>query len=624
MLTGPIGDTLAFRAFGYYKTSDGQVKNIATGKSVNNAKGYGFRGKLEFEPSDGINLLLSGDITYRKADCCAEPIRVGAAAGNVTAAFTGTPVGPNNRFVNLNTVQEGYQKNRGAALEANFEVGDHTITSLTSYRQYRDFAIRDRDGTNAPFTGVTAQQLFEATNPGITQAAAVTLLDNLLVNPLSFSCRAGICGESNSLEKNDTFSQELRLTSPGGGMFDYMLGLFYYDSKVERDLTIAGVRSNIAGNVSFPTPTTVVINRPTAYVLADFITQVRTVNKAVFGNFNFRPVDRVTLSGGFRYLNEKLDWDHVKVTGPNGDHIGGSAGTNPAGQAAPGANIGTPQFNFQRKFSDSELIGKLSAKYELNSDVQFYASWARGYKGQAVDADLFISQAGFLASPVAPEKSRAYELGFKARFADRAVSINANVYDTKFTGYQTTSSGTDGSGAPVLRSAGSLNTRGFEADINVRPIEGLSLSANMLYADNKFGDLFINATNNLKGGVPLNAPELKFGLAGTYDFRLGAWGATIASNYTWTDETLFTNLADANNSNSIWLRPAYGVANASLGFTSPDENYKLTVFVKNLFNKHYAAGLRRISGSVGGAGAVAQALPRDFVRYFGANFIIKF
>jgi iron complex outermembrane receptor protein len=624
MLTGPISDTLAFRAFGYYKTSDGQVTNVATGKSVNNAEGYGFRGKLEFEPSDGINFLLSGDITYRKADCCAEPIRVGAATGNVTAAFTGTPVGPDNRFVNLNTVQAGSQKNRGVSLEGNFEVGDHTITSLTSYRQYRDFAIRDRDGTNAPFTGVTAQQLFQATNPGITQAAAVTLLDNLLVNPLSFSCRNDICGESNSLEKNDTFSQELRLTSPGGGTFDYMLGLFYYDSKVERDLTIAGVRSNIAGNVSYPTPTTVTVLRPTAYVLADFITQVHTVNKAVFGNFNFRPVDRVTLSGGFRYLHETLDWDHVKVTGPNGDHIGGGAGTNPAGAVAPGANIGTPAFNFVRKFGDSELIGKLTAKYEINSDVQVYGSWARGYKGQAVDADIFISQAGFAASPVAPEKSRSYEIGFKSRFADRMVTINANLYDTLFTGYQTTSSGTDGSGAPVLRSAGSLSTKGFEADINVRPIEGLSLSANMLYAKNKFGDLFINATTNLKGGVPLNAPELKFGLSGTYDFQIGDWGATIASNYSWTDQTLFTNLADANNSNSIWLRPAYGIANASLGFTSPDQNYKITVFVKNLFDKQYAAGLRRISGSVGGAGAVAQALPRDFDRYFGANFIVKF
>src|SRR5262249_45438839 len=158
-------------------------------------------------------------------------------------------VGPDSNQVNFDTKQEGHEINQGVSLEGNFKMGSLTLTSLTAYREYEDFAIRDRDGTNAPFTGVTAQQLFEATHPAISQADATVLLDDLLLNPLSFSCRNGVCGESNNLEKNHTFSQEIRLTSPGGGVFDYLLGLYYYDSAVERDVTIAGVRSNIPGNV---------------------------------------------------------------------------------------------------------------------------------------------------------------------------------------------------------------------------------------------------------------------------------------------------------------------------------------------------------------------------------------
>jgi iron complex outermembrane receptor protein len=46
--------------------------------------------------------------------------------------------------------------------------------------------------------------------------------------------------------------------------------------------------------------------------------------------------------------------------------------------------------------------------------------------------------------------------------------------------------------------------------------------------------------------------------------------------------------------------------------------------VKNLFNEHYVASLRRISGSVGGAGAVVQALPRDFDRYVGGSVAVSF
>ena len=83
-------------------------------------------------------------------------------------------------------------------------------------------------------------------------------------------------------------------------------------------------------------------------------------------------------------------------------------------------------------------------------------------------------------------------------------------------------------------------------------------------------------------------------------------------------------VADANNLASIWRRPAFGVANAAINFGFADDQYKLSFYVKNLFDKHYVAGLRRISGSVGGAGAVAQALPRDFDRYFGSSLTIKF
>jgi iron complex outermembrane receptor protein len=418
LITGPLNEKLAYRLHGYYKSADGQVVNVSNGQTVNNVEGYGFRGKLEYEPVDRLNLLLSADYTYRDSGCCGEPIRVPAPSGNVTAAFTGAAVGPDSNEVNFNTVQVGHQTNQGASVEANVKLGgDLTLTSLTAYREFEDYAIRDRDGTNAPFTGVTAQQLFEATHPGISQADARVLLDALLFNPLSFSCRGELCGESNNLEKNGTFTQEIRLTSPGGGMFDYLLGLYYYDSSVERDVTIAGVRSNIPGNVAF-TGNTVTVLRPTAYVLADLATQVDTVDKAVFGNFNVRPVKGLTLTAGARYLRDTLKWEHKKATGPNGDHIGGGVGTNPAGQVAPGANLGTPMFNVVREFSDNATIGKLSAKYEFNPDIMVYGSWARGYKGEAVDADVFLTQDGYATSPVAPERSRAWEAGLRSSYLD--------------------------------------------------------------------------------------------------------------------------------------------------------------------------------------------------------------
>src|SRR5262249_51937809 len=122
-----------------------------------------------------------------------------------------------------------------------------------------------------------------------------------------------------------------------------------------------------------------------AYVLADDIDKVRTKNEAVFGNVNWRPVGKLTLTGGFRYLADQLYWRHHKVTGPNGDHIG------PADASRPGANFGTPALNTTGNFSDNALIGKLTAKYAFTPDILVYTSYAEGFKGVAVDADLFIA-----------------------------------------------------------------------------------------------------------------------------------------------------------------------------------------------------------------------------------------
>lgn len=627
-LSAPINDKWAYRFHGYGKSADGQVINVVNGKTLNDVKGYGFRGKLEFEPASGVNLLLAADYTHRDSPCCAEPIRTPAASGNVTAAFTGAPVGPDSKAVNFDTVMEGSQKNGGLSLEANVELRGLTLTSVTAYRKFEDYALRDRDGTNAPFTGVTAQQLYSATNPGITQAAAAALLQKLLINPVGFSCRGDVCGEINNLEMNATFTQEFRLTSPAGGRFDYILGLYYYDSRVERDFTIGGTRTNIAGNVAFPTPTTFTVLRPTAYVLSDMITKVDTVDQAAFGNFNFRPASGLTLTAGFRVLQDQVYWNHRRVTSPNGDMIGGGAGTNALGQAAPGANVGTPSWNFIRTFSDSTAIGKLSAKYELTPDRMVYASWARGYKGLALDADMFLTQAGYEALPAAPETSRSWEAGYRSSYLNRRLTFNVTYYDTLFNGYQTSSTGIDGSGAPVLRSVGQLFTKGWEVEVAAHPVDGLTLAANAEIGNYKFGDLFVDAVTNLKGGVPLDAPEQKYGFMALYDFHLGAWGTSLAANYSHVSKTLFTNINDAtkvpNNLFSPWIRPAYGVANASFGLASPTGKYRATLFIKNLLDEHYVGSLRRISGSVGGAGAVAQWLPRDFDRYFGVTLTAKF
>lgn len=613
ILTGPLTPNLAFRAAGYYRRNDGLVTNVATGKSVNNVEAYGFRGKLAWDAAPGVSFLLIGDISHRKADCCAEPIRQESGAGtvgNVTATYTHTPVGPDNTQVNYDTPNEGYQNNRGVSLQADIAIGSHTLTSITAYRYFEDFARHDRDGTNAPFTGVTAQELYPTLSASAAEAA---FRASSLVNSVDFVERNGVAGELVSREKNQTFSQELRIASPTGGLVDYIGGLFFYDNRVERDLAIGGVLATTPG-VSL-NPLTIPAS---AYKFSDLITVPHSKNYSAFASVNVHPVSGLTLTLGGRYIKEDLTWFYNKALGPNGDLFG----TTYAGA-------------FTQKFSDQTVVGKFGAKYDFTRDLLVYGSVATGYKGEAVNADITLKgtpnpanpSAGtgeFGQQPVAPEKSRSFEFGFKGNFLDRKVVLNIAYYDTAFRGYQTASAGTDGSAPPVLRSAGHLYTHGVEGDLTVRPLPGLMLNGNFLFSKNKFGDLFVTPTLNIAGGIPIDAPSNKIGGIAQYDFKVADWGVGLTGNYTWTDKTLFSNLADANNPNSPWLRPAYGIANASIGITAPGGRYKLMVFVKNVFDKHYASSFDRISATVGGAGAIVQSIPRDFNRYVGGTLTVNF
>jgi iron complex outermembrane receptor protein len=68
-----------------------------------------------------------------------------------------------------------------------------------------------------------------------------------------------------------------------------------------------------------------------------------------------------------------------------------------------GANAGTPNWNFYRTFSDDAVLGRITARYEFSRDFMTYASFAKGYKGQAVDADMFVTAAAWRLCPPRPK-----------------------------------------------------------------------------------------------------------------------------------------------------------------------------------------------------------------------------
>ena len=69
-ISGLLSDTLRARVTGYYNDVRGITRNIGTNRWVNGSRGWGVRGKLEWDATENLNLLLSAEYRKTDADCC--------------------------------------------------------------------------------------------------------------------------------------------------------------------------------------------------------------------------------------------------------------------------------------------------------------------------------------------------------------------------------------------------------------------------------------------------------------------------------------------------------------------------------------------------------------------------
>ena len=108
--------------------------------------------------------------------------------------------GVDTRGVAQNLVTHTNETGYGFSGQADIEVGAMTLTSISSYRNYKNTEIRDGDFLPQAYIGFN--QLHD-----------------------------------NGPQTGHTITQELRLTSPGHQFFDYVVGGYYSYAKSERIFT---------------------------------------------------------------------------------------------------------------------------------------------------------------------------------------------------------------------------------------------------------------------------------------------------------------------------------------------------------------------------------------------------
>nr|MBP6441639.1 TonB-dependent receptor plug domain-containing protein [Sphingorhabdus sp.] len=197
-VSGPVAESLTFRANAFYGTYEGNITNIFGGNKnkINGYEHVGFRGLLDFD-NGPARIKLIADYYEADDDCCGEVTGVsrGAALDAELNLPLGVAQGENQRFVNHNLVTESLDRQVGITINADFDVfSDHTLSAIYGYRDWNNTEIRE--GDFLPRAVVGTPQLHDR-----------------------------------GLVETNQSSLEVRLASDQSKAFKYQVGAFYWNSE---------------------------------------------------------------------------------------------------------------------------------------------------------------------------------------------------------------------------------------------------------------------------------------------------------------------------------------------------------------------------------------------------------
>ena len=371
-------------------------------------------------------------------------------------------------------------------------------------------------------------------------------------------------------------SEEARVASPKGHFLDYVAGLYYLhadDSETyDRRYAPLGTAAT-AGHAGFGT----VGN-----------------NYAAFGegNLNFTRNFRAIL--GLRVLRDDLSYDFGRVS--------------TSGVAVTGIRPGYASTGSTASNGYGDRIG---LQYDLSPDLHGYFTYSRGYKGPAYN--VFFNMQNTDSSALKPETNNSYELGLKSQFLHHRVTANLAAFIEDFSNYQANFLDTVAGGTVTrLINAGSVSSKGLEADLSARPLHGLTLGLNAAYTYAVVDQFNCPAGSPLScdvNGGPLPfAPRWKMLFSADYTRPLSErLQLSLDSSYTWQSRTQYS-LAETQDT----AQGAYGIWNLSVAIADLDARWRVAGILRNALDTHYVSNL-----SYGNLAGVVSWLNRDYGRYGG-------
>jgi iron complex outermembrane receptor protein len=544
-----VQDRLSMRVSTLFQNYDGHFENRLNGEDLNGEDIKSARATLVWNPTDTVEATLIGSWLKERSDAPggderSDPNQLIRLLFGFSEPDDGAFTVGRDALAFHDTDQESLTG------IVDWDLGDFTLTSITGWVSTDDWIASDFDQTEIPFFPTFRDQV------------------------------------------HDQFSQELRLQSnflgKDGflGNLDLVLGLFYFEQ--EHELV-----------QSFPT-----LGNPSS---ADYGHQDGD-SRAVFGQAIYALTPDLNLTFGVRYTEEQKDFER-----------------NPGVLFGTGINAedpdSTPSISFMADQpmtvtgdldSDNTSI-RLGLDYHLNEQVMLFATYAEGFK-----AGEFGARAGsnFTVGPTDDEESTSYEIGVKSDWLDQRLRINATAFYTNFENLQfgvfIPNPNNPTGQETANQNIGEATNKGLELEITALPLPNLTLQANLGLLDAEYDEFCADldgpgpAAQSDCGGDVVDlgdgtflvdrdqtfrelsrAPEEQVYLSAQYAIPtdVGNFFLRGAGEYEsefFTDGVLNHPEAETGG---FWLW------NASAGWRSTDERWRVQAWCKNCSDKTYTAGL---------------------------------
>jgi iron complex outermembrane receptor protein len=381
-----------------------------------------------------------------------------------------------------------------------------------------------------------------------------------------------------------TFQQELLLLGTAG-RFDYTLGLFYY-------WATAGFQPLSLRSSAIPSQN------------LDRTSKMTTNSYAGFAQGTYHLTDRTSLTLGARFTR-----DERQIVGRD---VAVAGNPQPAGTLL--RSTATNTFPNQQTFD--KITWRAALEHRFSDQVMVYASASRGFK-----SGIFNATNPYQA-PATPETLDAYEVGFKTDLFDRIVRFNASAFYYDYSDIQLTRIV---AGTTQLFNAARARIEGLDAELTIRPripTGHLEFRAGLSILDGKYTS-FPNApftTRNPAGGNTqtsgdasgndtIRTPPYTLNLSVDYSVPVGSLTLGFNGSYYLNDGFYW----DPDNR----LRePSYDLVNGEVRLVGPNERWRLSAFVRNLFNRKYDTFV--------GSSTLGDQLTPGTPRTYGVSLAFRF